>query len=110
MKVSSVGTTWEGNLVDKQIVDIYSIGINANGQLVSSLNSEPIDHSNALSMNAALNFFTNFNDISNDVKTNVQAFASSKLHNMPISTVQNYLLPGGKTFALRVLASRIIRI
>jgi hypothetical protein len=101
MYVRTLQTSGDGNLVDKQIVDTYTIGVDDKGQLVASLNSVPTDHSNSPTVNAALNFFTNFNDISNDVKNSVQAFAGSQLQDMPISTIQNYVFPGGKTFIFK---------
>ncbi|MCJ1243951.1 hypothetical protein MMC30_001148 [Trapelia coarctata] len=101
MYIRSLQTDGEGNLVDKTITDTYTLGIDASGTLVPSLLSNTTDNSNSPSVNAALNFFTRFNDISNSVKDTVQAFAGSKLQDMPIATVQNYVFPGGKTFLFK---------
>jgi hypothetical protein len=98
MRVSSLGTVGDGNLVDKTIVDTYTLGIDANGQLIASLVSVPTDHSNLPSVNAALNFFTDFNTISTAVTDSVKNFVGTKLQDMPINTVQNLVFPGGKTF------------
>lgn len=99
--VRSLATSGSGNLVDKQIVDTYTIGIDDKGKLVASLKSEPTDHSDSPSVNDALNFFTDFNQISGDIRNSVQAFAGSQLQDMPISTIQDYVFPGGKTFIFK---------
>jgi len=97
MRVSSLGTAGDGNLVDKKIVDTYTLGINANGQLVASLVSVPTDNSNSPSVTAALNFFTDFNTISTAVANSVK-IVGTKLQDMPINAIQNFVFPGGKTF------------
>lgn len=98
MYVRTLQTSGDGNLIDKTIVDTYSLGIDASGQLVPELDSVPTDRSNSPSVNAALNFFTNFNDISNAVRDKVRDFAGSRLQDMPIATLQDYVFPGGRTF------------
>ena len=97
----SLQTAGHGNLVDKQIIDTYTIGIDDQGQLVSSLHSDKTDNSNSPSVNKALDFFTDFNSISQDINDNVASFVGSQLQDMPISTIQDYVFPGGKTFIFK---------
>jgi hypothetical protein len=101
MYVRTLATSGKGNIVDTQIVDTYTIGINAEGQLVADFKSNKIDHSHDPSVNAALNFFTNFNDISNDVHNKVQNFTGHLVKDIPLSTIQNYVFPGGRTFIFK---------
>lgn len=56
---------------------------------MSGLKSVPTDTSNSPSVNAALNFFTNFNGISNAVRNQVRDFAGIRLQIMPIATIQD---------------------
>lgn len=86
------------NLIDKKIVDTYTLGIDANGPLVASLASVPTDNSNSPSVNAGLNFFTDFNTMSTAVTTSVKNFVSTQLKDIPINIVKNYVFPGGKAF------------
>jgi hypothetical protein len=101
MYARSLATSGSGNLVDKQIVDTYTIGIDDTGRLVASLNSVPTDNSNSPSVNAALNFFTDFNTISTSVTNSVNNFSATKLNDIPLSFTQNYVFPGGKTFVFK---------
>ena len=98
MYVRVFQTGGSGNLVDKTITDTYDISINASGQLGTTQKSVPKDSSYSPSVDGALNFFTNFNDISNSVRDKIREFTASRLQDMPISAVQNYVFPGGKTF------------
>ncbi len=112
----SLQTSAGGNVVDRTLTDTYTLAVDSNGQLTATEQSAPlVDNSQNPSTNDFLNFFTDLNDIISDVENWVRGFTSTSLEDMPLSVVQDYVFPGGKTFAYKsvgfsdygVLASHI---
>lgn len=94
-------TSESGNVFDKTIVDTYTIAIADDGSLQATLQSVPTDNSCSLSTDAFQNFFTNMNDVSRQIKDAASSVAGSNFTDIPISTLQKYVFPGGKTFAFK---------
>jgi len=95
-----LATSASGNIVDKQITDTYTIGVDDHGQLAVSLQSSvPVDHSETPGANGFLNFWADVNSLASDVKTWAQNFAATSLHDIPVSLVQDFVFPGGGTFS-----------
>jgi hypothetical protein len=88
-----------GNVVDKQLTDTYTIGVDDSGELVITLaSSVPVDNSKTPGVNNFLNFFTDVNGLASSVAQKAQAFAATKLADIPVSIVQNFVFPSGKVF------------
>ncbi|KAL8961947.1 MAG: hypothetical protein Q9193_001576 [Seirophora villosa] len=103
LKVRSLQTTVSGNIVDKTLKDTYKLGVDDDGKLVVHRQSDPlVDKSQSLSTNAFTNLFTCVNQIVYMVQS--IDFASTTFQSFPIAVVQDFVFPGGKTFAFRQLA------
>lgn len=89
-----------GNIVDKQITDTYTFGVDANGQIVvSPPYSKTVDNSQIPSVNEVLNWFLNINDFLADVANWAQGITSQGLEDIPVSKGQDFVFPGGATFS-----------
>lgn len=98
--IRSLATSNSGNIIDKQITDTYAIGVDDSGRIVATLQSSvPVDKSQKPSVNGFLNFFTDVNDLSDDVVKWAQSFFATRLTDIPASAVQNFVFPGGSTFS-----------
>ena len=102
--VRSLATSASGNIVDKTITDTYTLAITENGELTAVTNSTSEDHSENPSTNGFLNFWTGLNSIISDVSNWVRNFVPTRLQDIPLSVVQDYVFPGGKTFAFKSVA------
>ena len=88
-----------GNVVDKQLTDTYTIGVDDSGKLVITLqSSSPVDRSKTPGVNGFLNFFTDVNGLASSVAQQAQKFATTRLADIPVSIVQNFVFPSGKVF------------
>jgi hypothetical protein len=101
VRIQSLQTAADGNVVDKTIVDTYTVTANEYGQLVASLHSSESDKSQTPSVNGFLNFFTRVNDLMNDVANWARSVTSTRLADIPVSVVQSFVFPGGKTFVFK---------
>jgi hypothetical protein len=103
--VKHLATSDSGNVVDKQITDTYSLGVNASGQIVATLQSSTtVDNSKKPKANGFLNFWANVDSISNDVVKWAQGCVATRLTDVPVSFVQNFVFPGGLTFVFADVA------
>jgi hypothetical protein len=100
-RIQSLQTADAGNVVDKTIVDTYTVTANAYGQLVATLHSSESDKSQTPSVNGFLNFFTGVNNLINDVAGWARSATSTGLKDIPVSVVQSFVFPGGKTFVFK---------
>jgi hypothetical protein len=98
--VSFFGTGAGGNVVDKQITDTYTIGVNNEGQIVAALqSSNTADNSQKPGVNDFLEFFTHLNELVDDVEQWAEGCATTSLTDVPVSFVQSFIFPGGATFS-----------
>jgi hypothetical protein len=88
-----------GNVIDKIITDTYTISVNQKGGLtVSAPVSSSQDNSQPPSTNGFFNFFNHLNDISADVANWASEYVGTYLTDIPASTIQTFIFPGGNTF------------
>jgi hypothetical protein len=93
-----------GNLVDRKKVDTFSLGVDGSGKLTATLKTEDTNNDMNPSSNAFINWFTDINSIISTVEGYVRALTSYTLTDIPLSIVQNYVLPGGKPFSFSNVA------
>lgn len=91
----------EGNILDKQIVDTYDLGIDAKGKLTTSHEAVTTDNSVSLKIDPVIDAILQFNDLCKDIQQSCVGFVSSMLHEIPISVMQDFVFPGGKTFLFK---------
>lgn len=99
--VRHLQTSGSANMVDKQIVDTFTIGVDAQGRLTTTKTSKLTDNSSTPSVNPVLDFFTNVNQLFDDVSNHVSGFQGSQLTDPPVSIVQDFVFPGGNTFTYK---------
>ena len=98
--VRYLATDDSGNVVDKQITDTYTVGVDDTGQITATLKSSvPVDNSQQPGANGFLNFWANVQSLSDAVAGWARSFASTNLTDVPVSFVQNFVFPGGSTFS-----------
>lgn len=89
-----------GDVVDKQITDTYTIGVDDHGKIAIALKqSVPVDNSQKPQADWFKNWFVDVQSLSNDVYNWAQSCVATKLTDVPISSVQNFIFPGGSTFS-----------
>jgi hypothetical protein len=99
LRLQHLTTQVSGNVVDKTIVDTYSMGVDDNGQLVVALlNSTPTDNSQSLDVNAFVNFFTAVNYYSDTIAQWAQNLAHGHLTDVPVSLIGQFVFPGNSAF------------
>ncbi|MFL5805625.1 MAG: hypothetical protein ACJ8CR_28290 [Roseiflexaceae bacterium] len=98
--IKYLATDDSGNVVDKQITDTYTIGVDDKGQIVATLASSVlVDNSKKPSANGFLNFWADVDSLSDSVSEWAQSCIATNLTDVPVSFVQNFVFPGGNTFS-----------
>jgi hypothetical protein len=95
----------DGNIVDKAIVDEYTLAVTQDGKLASTLESKTTDNSADVSVGEFSNFWSGgINSITEDVKNFSSKVTSPEFKDIPVSIAQDFIFPGGKTFAFKSVA------
>ncbi|WP_158826619.1 hypothetical protein [Mucilaginibacter lacusdianchii] len=99
ISLSSLSDNTEGNVVNRTITDTYTVTINENGGLmlsapVSTVTNSPDD----VSVSGFTSFFNGLNDLSATISNYANDVAATQLTDVPVSAIQNFVFPGGKTF------------
>ena len=86
----------EGNAIRKQIIDTYTLKVGPAGAMQTLMTSALADTSENLSTNSITNIFTNLGNIVSGLQTSV---SQTSLSDFPMSKLQAFIFPGGRTFA-----------
>ncbi|MFI7688080.1 hypothetical protein ACIBQ6_03360 [Nonomuraea sp. NPDC049655] len=98
--IEDQGTGDGGNVVDKTITDVYTIGVDDMGRMaIPAPDSTTVDDSKTPGVNGFLNWFTGINDLLDYVTQASQALAATTLADVPASVIQNFIFPGGASFS-----------
>ncbi|MCJ1316563.1 hypothetical protein MMC15_001884 [Xylographa vitiligo] len=90
------------NVVDKTLTDEYTISVDQNGSLQTTKTSSKVeDHSENPYASGIVNFFTNLNNLMDDIKKNITAFAATELKSIPFDHLQNFIFPGARVFTYK---------
>lgn len=104
LKVRSLATYGSGNIIDITIVDTYALAATQTGQLAVTMTTTKTDNSQNPATNPFLNFWTDLNSIIDSIKDWVRNVVPTDLTDIPISVLQNFVFPGGKTFTFDSVA------
>jgi hypothetical protein len=99
--IRSLQTSESGHIVDRTITDTYTLTVDENGRLVTVKTSVMKDDSKTPSTNDFLNFFTDLNSLLDDVAKWSRSLAETRLTDIPVGIVQDFVFPGGKTFVFK---------
>jgi hypothetical protein len=92
-------TKTDSNAVDKQIVDTYTLAVDDEGKITTTLSSQPTDNSKTPDINAILSaILGGVNKVTDTIAGILQDFAETSFTDIPVSFVQNFVFPGGQTF------------
>ncbi|KAL8871189.1 MAG: hypothetical protein Q9174_002930 [Haloplaca sp. 1 TL-2023] len=92
--------TVKGNIVDKILKGTYQFGVDGYGKVVVSRQSDlMINRLEKLEANAFANLFTGINDVVKMIER--LSFANTAFQSFSISVVQDFVFPGGRTFAFK---------
>ncbi|WPH01286.1 Hypothetical protein R9X50_00412400 [Acrodontium crateriforme] len=105
MSIMKSQDSHSGNIIDWTLTDKYTLKVDAHGKLIEDpaemiQKGTIVDQSQTPSTNPFFNLFNNINGIINDIKNETQV-VSTTFTDFPISVVQKFQFPGGKTFAFR---------
>ncbi|MCJ1438140.1 hypothetical protein MMC27_007527 [Xylographa pallens] len=90
------------NVVDETLTDEYTISVDQNGSLQTTKTShKPEDHSESPYASSIVNFFTNLNNLMDDIKKNIIAFTATELKSIPFDHLQNFIFPGARVFTFK---------
>jgi hypothetical protein len=99
--VKFLATSDSGNIIDKTLTDTYTLSVDDHGGLVTKRSSKTEDHSKNPKANGFLNFWADVNSLASDVEKWARAFVATDFTDIPVSAVQSFVFPGGKTFAFK---------
>jgi hypothetical protein len=94
------GLAW--NAIDKSITDTYTLSVTETGSLTSDLVSTAIDNSVLPPQSDWFtNLFTDLNTLVNEIENGIQTLESTVLNDIPINIAQQFVFPGGNSFAFK---------
>ncbi len=100
VRVMQSSESW--NAVNKTITDTYTLAVNQSGSLTASLNSVVTDNSDPTpSANWFINLFTSLNTLVSDIDNWTKSFFATSFKDIPLDVAQQFVFPGGKTFAFK---------
>ncbi|KAK3380943.1 hypothetical protein B0H63DRAFT_510896 [Podospora didyma] len=88
------------NVVDKTIVDTYSIGV-AKDELVFDRKTATTDRSNRQHIDGFRDLFLNYNSIVDSFGGAISSLTETGFVDIPVSKLQKFVFPGGRTFAFK---------
>jgi hypothetical protein len=105
IKARSLSTERQGNLANKTIVDTITVSVDAGGRLVvGAPETTQTDHPDDVHVDGFLELFTGLNGVTDEIKKSVNAMVSQSLTSVPIGLAQDFIFPGGRTFAFKDVA------
>ncbi|GFF93036.1 hypothetical protein IFM53868_07051 [Aspergillus udagawae] len=101
VKISNTPKTYDGNMVDTTLTDTYDLYIDDDGNLGASCTSTTTTNPTFPSISSIMNFFTGLGSISQTILGDIQSFQGGQLNDIPLAPFQNFVFPGGNTFAFK---------
>lgn len=97
--VRKYATSAKANVVDKQIIETFTLSVDDEGKLhYSDPETNIIDNSKELKANPFLSIWANANGFIHKASAMIKGMTNSSLKDLPVSTIENFVFPGGKTF------------
>jgi hypothetical protein len=106
-KVEYASDTTDGNVIDTTITDVYAITATDDGKLLfarDNAKSSTVAIGETPTVNAFLNFFNGINGLTGDITKWLNSFVPTSFTDIPVSALQNFIFPGGKTFAFKTIS------
>jgi hypothetical protein len=104
-KAKSLATEKEGNIVNRTIVDTITLSVSADGRLVvGAPETTKRDNPDDLHVDSFIEFWTQLNKVTDGIKDYAFKIATRHLTHIPVGLVQDFVFPGGRTFAFKDVA------
>jgi hypothetical protein len=98
----SLATETSGNIINRSITSIITLSVGGDGRLVVG---EPwtndVNSPDALDIDGFTNLFVDLNRIIDAIRNFAYATGTQNLSGIPIGLVQDFVFPGGRTFAFK---------
>ncbi|KAJ5735453.1 uncharacterized protein N7483_000578 [Penicillium malachiteum] len=101
LKIKKDGAWKDAMVIDKEIIDASTLGVDKNGEATAQLTSIPNDQSETGKIDDISSWFTGFNTLMDEIKGEILPEVSLAFGDIPVSIVSNYVFPGGNTFILK---------
>ncbi|KAL5349189.1 hypothetical protein ACLOAV_005477 [Pseudogymnoascus australis] len=101
VSITDTPASKDGNMIDTTITDTYSLFIDDTGKLGSSINSTTSNNPTFPQISPVVEQFTGIGDIANDINNSILNFQGGQLKDFPLAPFQNFVFPGGSTFAFK---------
>jgi hypothetical protein len=99
------GVAVDGNVVDKAITDTYTLSVTAQGGLTATPTTTSADNSKDLRVNDFSDFFGGeVNRVASEITSYIRNAVSPRFADIPLAVVQDFVFPGGRTFAFKNVA------
>jgi hypothetical protein len=99
------GVNKSGNIIDKKIADTYTLSVTSQGGLTATLTTTSSDNSVRLATSGWEDFWGGgLQSVIDAVSEWARAFTSPSFKDIPINVVQDFVFPGGRTFAFKNVA------
>jgi hypothetical protein len=100
LMIGNLASNASGNVIDRTITDTYNLTIE-NNKLIAIQTTTTEDSPTMGSVGGVFNFFPQVDDLARSVNGWLQNFTKTQLASMPLSVVQDFIFPGGNTFAFK---------
>lgn len=101
LKVTFDLTSTDGNVVDRTIIDTYTLSIDQNGNLKADLNSTSKNKDQKIDLKGIITWFVDMNDMIDHITNFAKNISSANFKDIPASDIQNFIFPGGKVFVYK---------
>jgi hypothetical protein len=91
----------EGNLVDKKITDTFTLGVTSDGKLDAKRVTRTEDKSVKIDVGAFHKFIDHNQQVVDYLQRLSERAVSTTLKEIPLSIAQDFIFPGGRTFAFK---------
>ncbi|KAB8073580.1 hypothetical protein BDV29DRAFT_157454 [Aspergillus leporis] len=101
VKISNTLSSDDGNMVDTTLTDTYDLYVDGQGNLNSTCTSSSSTNPTFPPVSGLKNFFTGIGSIATTILGDINDFQGGQLKDTPLAPFQNFVFPGGNTFAFK---------
>lgn len=96
------GASAQGLIVNDTVTDTFTLAIGDKGQLTAQLSSKSDHNPDTPRIDDFRDFWVGgLNSVIDAISQSVAPLASQNMRDIPLSVIQDYVFPGGKTFAFK---------
>lgn len=104
LRVRSGTSVADGHVINKELTDTYNLAVSKDGDVTATLESTEEDRAALSKAGVFSNLLGNVNEIAANVTAWLSKFTHTSLTHIPVSAIQRFIFPGGRTFAFKSVA------